>query len=305
MRCSPEQVIITVGSLHAMDLLLRVIAPAGARAWIEDPCFLGTLAALQGAGLEPVPVPVDADGIDISEARRRAPDARLAVICPSKQFPLGSIMSLPRRLALIEWANRSGGWIIEDDYDSEYRYGSKPVPSLQSLDGGENVIYLGTFSKVLFPALRIGFIVAPPELVDPLVAIRAISGRHGNAIEQLVLARFIREGHLGRHIRRMRRIYRARMEALVHHAQQHLAGALRVETADAGLHTVAWLNSGVDDAAIYAAGQEQDLELSHLSRYCIETSHPPGLLLGFGAFSEEEIAKAVPKMAAILDRHER
>jgi len=302
VRCSPDQVIVTAGALHAMDLLLRVIAHPGAQAWIEDPCFLGSLSVLRGAGLEPVPVFVDSEGLNVAEGRRLAPNASLAVICPSKQYPLGSIMSLQRRLALIKWASQTGAWIIEDDYDSEYRYWGKPIPSLQGLDSGGNVIYVGTFSKVLFPALRVGFIVAPSELVDPLIAARALSGRHGNAIEQRVLARFISEGHLGRHIRRMRRLYKARMEALLHHAKRELAGMLQVEAADSGLQTIAWLNDGVDDRSVYKAGLREGLELSHLSRYCIDHKMPPGLLLGFGAFSEEEIAEAVLKMRRVLEQ---
>jgi GntR family transcriptional regulator/MocR family aminotransferase len=302
VRCSPDQVIVTAGAMHAMDLLLRVIAHPGEQAWIEDPCFLGSLAALQGAGLDPVPVSVDSEGLDIAQGRRLAPNASLAIICPSKQYPLGSIMSLQRRLALIEWASQAGAWIIEDDYDSEYRYWGKSIPSLHWLDGGDNVIYIGTFSKVLFPALRIGFIVAPPGLVDPLVGARALSGRHGNAIEQQVLARFIGEGHLGRHIRRMRRLYKTRMEALLHHAKRELSGMLRVETADSGLQTIAWLNIGVDDRSVHRAGLQEGLELSPLSRYCIHNKIPPGLVLGFGAFPEEEIAEAVLKMRRVLEK---
>lgn len=302
VRCTPDQVIVTAGALHAMDMLLRVIALPGGKAWIEDPCFLGSLSVLQGAGLEPIPVPVDSEGLDVAEGCRLAPDAGLAVICPSKQYPLGSIMSLQRRLAMIDWASQAGAWIIEDDYDSEYRYWGKPIPSLQGLDGGDNVIYVGTFSKVLFPALRIGFIVAPPQLVDPLIAVRSLSGRHGNAIEQQVLARFINDGHLGRHIRRMRRLYKARMDALLYYSRRELSGLLQVETADSGLQTIAWLNAGVDDRAVYAAGLRAGLELSHLSRYCIKQKLPPGLLLGFGAFSEKEIADAVLTMKRVLER---
>ncbi|SLN66726.1 MocR-like pyridoxine biosynthesis transcription factor PdxR [Oceanibacterium hippocampi] len=300
VRCSADQVIITAGAQHAMDILMRVLARPGDQAWIEDPCFLGSLAALQSAGVSLVPVPVDSEGLDVAEARRRAPDASLAIVCPSKQYPLGHVMSMQRRLAVIEWANQTGAWILEDDYDSEYRFVGKPIPSLQGLDGGNRVIYVGTFSKVLFPALRIGFIVPPPELVDPIVAVRAISGRHGSAIEQQVLARFITEGHLGRHIRRMRRLYRTRMEALLHHSKRELDGLLRVEAADSGLQTIGWLNEDVDDEVFYRAASNRGIELANLSRYCIESRRPPGVVMGFGAFSEEQIAHSVRETAALF-----
>ena len=302
VRCSPEQVVITAGAQHAMDLLLRVIGRPCEQAWIEDPCFPGALAALRGAGLQPVPVPVDDDGIDVDRARRLAGEARVALVCPSKQFPLGHVMALHRRLALIEWARERKAWVIEDDYDSEYRFSGKTIPSLQGLDGGEFVIYVGTFSKVLFPGLRLGFIVAPPMLVDPIVAVRTLAGRHGNPLDQQVLARFILDGHLGRHVRRMRKLYQARMEALLHSAGRWLGGAVTVEPAEAGLQTVGWLAPGFDDQAVSERAAEAGVEVGHLSRYCIDTARPPGLVFGFGAFDEGEIDAAARVLAGVLER---
>ncbi len=302
VRCSPEQIVITAGAQHAMDLLLRVIGSHGEKAWIEDPCFPGALAALRGAGLEPVPVPVDDEGIDVDRAVRIAPQARLAVVCPSKQFPLGYVMSLPRRLALIQWARERRAWVIEDDYDSEYRFSGKTIPSLQGLDGGEFVVYVGTFSKVLFPGLRLGFIVAPPMLVDAIVAVRTLAGRHGNPLDQQVLARFILDGHLGRHVRRMRKLYETRMEALLLSTRRWLAGAVAVEPAEAGLQTVGWLNSEFDDRSVSTHAAEAGIEVAHLSRYCIDTIRPPGLVFGFGAFDEREIDTGARQLARVLAR---
>jgi GntR family transcriptional regulator / MocR family aminotransferase len=301
VRCSPEQVIVTAGAQHAMDLVTRVLARPGERAWIEDPCFLGALAVLHGAGLEPVPIPVDREGMDVAVALTAAPRASLAVVCPSKQYPLGCAMSLQRRLALIEWARRWSAWIIEDDYDSEYRYTGRTIPSLQGLEGGEHVIYIGTFSKVLFPALRIGFIVAPPALVEPIVAARALAGRHGNPLDQQVLATFILEGHLGRHVRRMRDVYKSRMEALLDYAHRWLRGAVEIERADAGLQTIGWLTRGMDDREVSLAAARADIQVANVSRYCIEASRPPGLVFGFGAFSEHELDDGIQALARVLD----
>src|SRR5690606_16249125 len=181
-------------------------------------------------------------------------------------YPLGHVMSMQRRLAMIQWAHRSGAWIIEDDYDSEYRYSGHPIPSLQGLDGGNRVLYIGTFSKVLFPALRIGFIVAPDQLVQPLKAARAVSGRHGSAIDQEVLARFILDGQLGRHIRRMRRIYRERLEALRAACREYLDGFLTLEPAVSGLQLVGWLPEGTDDHAFSRKAEAAGIVLPNLSR---------------------------------------
>lgn len=302
VRCSADQIVVTAGSQHAVDLLLRVITEPGDNVIIEDPSFLGSLAAFQAAGLRPIPVPVDSEGMDVGHVVARRNDARLALICPSSQYPLGHVMSMQRRLALIEWAHRSGAWIIEDDYDSEYRYSGRPIPSLQGLDGGNRVIYIGTFSKVLFPALRIGFIVAPEELVEPLTAVRAVSGRHGSAIDQETLARFILDGYLGRHIRRMRRVYRERLEALRHNCDRYLKGFLELDSAVSGLQLVGWLPPGTDDAAFSRYAAKGGVELPNLSRYCVAAPRPPAVLLGFGAFSEAEALGGVRVLADLVDQ---
>jgi GntR family transcriptional regulator/MocR family aminotransferase len=192
-------------------------------------------------------------------------------------------------------------WIIEDDYDSEYRFAGKVIPSLQGLDGGEHVIYVGTFSKVLFPGLRIGFIIAPPALVDPIIAVRTLAGRHGSPLDQHVLARFIMDGHLGRHVRRMRKLYRTRMDALLYCANRWLSGAVRLERADAGLQTLGWLRPDWNDHEVSLKAAQAGIEVANLSRYSIGAVLPPALVFGFGAFNEEELATAAQALARVLD----
>jgi GntR family transcriptional regulator/MocR family aminotransferase len=299
VRCSPETVIITAGAQHAMDMLLRVLTQPGDAVGLEDPCFPGALSAARAAACRIVPVPVDTQGADIASVQSPPNDLRLLLLCPSKQFPLGVTMSLPRRLALIDWARRSAAWIIEDDYDSEYRFDGKPIPSLQGLDGGRQVIYLGTFSKVLFPSLRMGFIVCPPSLVEPLAAARAISGRHGSTLEQRVLARFIDNGHLARHVRRMKALYRERQTVLLEECQLRLGDRLRIEKADSGLQTVGWLPSGTDDLKVARAARRLGVEVAPLSRFCLQTIRPPALVLGFGGFTADQIRAAAVLLARV------
>jgi len=298
VRCSADTVVITAGAQHAIDLLLRVLTQPGDSVGLEDPCFPGALSAARAAACRVVPLPVDAQGADLAAAAAPA-GLRLLLVCPSKQFPLGMTMSLPRRLTLIDWARRSGAWIIEDDYDSEYRFEGQPIPSLQGLDGGDHVLYVGTFSKVLFPSMRTGFIVCPPALVEPLVAARAISGRHGSSLEQRVLARFIDEGHLARHIRRMKSLYRQRQQVLLDACLETLLGRLSVEAPESGLQTVAWLPAGSDDQAVARLARQQGLEVTPLSRFSLATARPPALVLGYGGFTADRIRAGVQALARL------
>jgi len=300
VQCSADTIVITAGAQHAMDMLLRVLTVPGDAVGLEDPCFLGAMSAARAAGCQIVAIPVDQGGMVIDRGLARADNVRLALVCPSKQFPLGVTMSLPRRLALIDWARRRGAWIVEDDYDSEFRFDGKPIPSLQGLDGGEHVIYVGTFSKVLFPSLRVGFIVAPPQIIEPLSAARAVSGRHGSALEQRLLARFIGEGHLARHVRRMRALYRERQDILLERCQRRLGDRLRVERADSGLQTVAWLQPHLNDHEVSERAAKLGLEVAPLSRFCLQAQRAPALILGFGGFGERRIREGVNKLALLL-----
>jgi GntR family transcriptional regulator/MocR family aminotransferase len=210
VRCRAEQVIVVAGSQQALDLTARMLLDEGEGAWIEDPGYLGARGALVGAGARLAPIPVDGEGLDVAAGEVSSPAARLVYVTPSHQYPFGVTMSLPRRLALLKWASQAGAWVIEDDYDSEYRYAGRPLAALQGLDSEGRVIYLGTFSKVLFPALRLGYMVVPPDLVDAFMAARALSDRHCPVLDQAALADFIGDGHFARHIRRMRALYAER-----------------------------------------------------------------------------------------------
>jgi GntR family transcriptional regulator / MocR family aminotransferase len=299
VRCTAEQLIVVAGSQQALDLTARVLLDTGDPVWIEDPGYVGARGALQSAGARLVPVPVDAEGLDVAAGVGCCPQARLAYVTPSHQYPLGVTMSLPRRLALLEWARRAGAWVVEDDYDSEYRYASRPLPSLQGLDDDGCTIYIGTLSKVLAPTLRLGYLVVPPGLADTFANARALADRHGQTVEQAALAEFIADGQLARHIRRMRVAYQERRDALLGAAQQQLAGLLEVEPADAGMHLIGWLPEGSDDVAVARIAARYGVDAPPLSAFALEPCRP-GLLLGYAAYPPEAILKGVATLAQAL-----
>lgn len=300
IACRPEQVIIVSGSQQALDLAARVLLDPGDAAWIEDPGYPGARAALQGAGAVLAPVPVDAEGIVVQAGEREAPGARLAYVTPSFQFPLGVTMSLGRRLALLDWARRAGAWVLEDDYDSEFRYAGPPLAALAGLDAVGQVIYMGTFSKVLFPALRLGYLVVPPAAIDAFAQARALAGRHAPTLEQAVLADFIAEGHFARHIRAMRALYQERQAILVEAARAELAGVLDVAPSAAGMHLVGWLPPDDDDAAAAARAAREGVEVRPLSAHAMRPGLRPGLLLGYTALDAAEIRAGVAGLARAL-----
>lgn len=302
VRCAPEQVIIVSGSQQGLDLAARLLLDPGDAVWVEEPGYLGARGALLGAEARLIPVPVDAEGIAVAVGVQRCPTARLAYVSPSHQFPLGVTMSLARRLALLEWANRAGSWILEDDFDSEYRYTGRPLAALQGLDQHARVIYIGTFSKVLFPALRLGYLIVPPDLVGAFVAARAVTDRQSPSIEQAVLAEFITAGHFARHIRRMRLIYAARQAALVGAVRQELGTLLDIGVTAAGMHLSGWLPAGTDDVALLAQCAQQGIVTQALSTYYIGPVARPGFLLGYAAYDEAAIQAAVRRMAVIIRR---
>jgi GntR family transcriptional regulator/MocR family aminotransferase len=300
VECGWEQVIVVSGSQQALDLAARVLLDPGDAAWVEDPGYAGARGALIAAGARIVPVPVDEEGLRVSDGVRRAADARLAYVSPSHQYPLGATMSVSRRLELLAWASRTGAWVLEDDYDSEYRYTGRPLEALQGLDAEGRVIYLGTFSKVLSPALRLGYLVVPPDLVDPFSAARELTDRHSPLVEQAVLARFIAEGHFARHIRRMRTLYAERQDILVEAAAGDLRGLLDVRPAEAGMHLVGWLPDRTDDREAMRRAAARGVEAIALSMYGIEPPARGGLLLGYAAVGEAGIRAGVRRLAAAL-----
>lgn len=300
VRCDAEQVVIVAGSQQALDLAARVLLDEGDVVWIEDPGYLGARGALVGAGARVVGVPVDAEGIDVAWGAAHAPTPRLVYVSPSHQYPLGVMMSLARRLALLDWASRADAWILEDDYDSEYRFVGRPTAALQGLDRDGRVIYLGTFSKVLLPSLRLGYLVVPPDLVDAFAAARALVDRHSPLVEQAVLADFINDGHFAHHVRRMRLLYAERQATLVEAASRELSGLLDVRPADAGLHLIGWLPEGVDDVAAASLADARDVETIPLSRYYLQPAPRGGLVLGYAALNEEQIREGVSQLAQAL-----
>ncbi len=300
IRCEPEQIIIVNGSQQALDVAGRVLLDAGDCAWIEDPGYPGAREALRASGAHLIPVPLDAEGLDIAAGAASRSSPRLVYVTPSHQYPLGITMSLRRRLELLDWAAKSEAWILEDDYDSEYRYGGKPLSSLQGLDQNHRVIYMGTFSKVLFPALRLGYLVVPAELIPSFVAAKALSDRNSPVIEQATLTAFIRDGHFGRHVRKMRILYHERQKVLLDAVAAELQGALLLKPADTGLHIVGWLRRGANDEELSQQAQDAGVWLSPLSAYTMEHSRNAGVVLGYAAYNEEEIRKCVARLATVL-----
>lgn len=300
VRCTAEQVIITTGAQGALNLVARTLLNPGDAAWVENPGYFGVHGALRATGARLVPVPVDAAGLDVAAGQRRAPDARLVAVTPSHQFPTGVTLSMERRLELLAWAQHHGAWIVEDDYDSEFRFCGRPLEALQGLDRSGRVLYVGSFSKTLFPALRLGYLVAPADLVRPLLAMRRVIDGHGPILEQLALAEFLREGHYARHLRRMLRRYRQRRDLLVLELRQQLADVLEVWTPEAGIHLVGWLPPGWDDLAVAELSARHGIGAAPLSRYSLEPLARGGLLFGYASTSEAEIVSAVGRLAAAL-----
>lgn len=302
--CDPDQVIVTSGVQQGIGLACQVLLDAGDTVWVEDPGYPGVNGALAGAGMTLAAVPVDAEGLDVAAGEAGAPGARLACVTPSHHYPLGTVMSLPRRLALIDWAARHDGWVLEDDYDSEFRYRGRPLASLQGLDRGGRVIYAGSFSKVMFPSLRLGYLVVPEHLVGVFRAVRSALDDHASLIAQPALARFIDEGHFAAHIRRMRRLYAARQEALLDAGRRHLEGLVDLAPDDAGLHLVGRLTPAtaarMDDVEAARRAYEAGVAVVALSTYRIRATQPPGLVLGYAAVSEDEIARAAERLGRAL-----
>jgi GntR family transcriptional regulator / MocR family aminotransferase len=296
VRCEPSQILVTTGSQQGLQLSAQVLLDAKQRVWIEEPGYPGARQALAMAGAELVPVPVDHEGINVAEGIRRARGAHAVYITPSHQYPLGVTMTAARRMLLLNWAARTGAWIIEDDYDSEYRLEGRPIASLQGLDTDARVIYVGTFSKVVFPALRLGYVVVPRDLVEAFSTARDATDQFSSTLYQAVMTDFIREGHFSRHIRRMRMLYRQRRTALVEAIREHMDDQLEVIGADAGMHLVALLPPGVSDVAISRKAAEMGISAMPLSS-CY--SKPPvrgGLILGYGGTDARQIRHGIGKL---------
>ncbi len=303
VNCTADQVIVTSGTHQSIQLASTLLGEAGDSAWLEDPCYWGTRNVVRSSGLTAVPQPVDAEGMRMSEAAMRTPP-RFIFVTPSHQYPLGTVMSLARRRLLLEYAARHNVWIVEDDYDSEFRFSGPPLASLQGLDSHDRVIYLGTFSKTLFPGLRIGFMVVPPALAGAFARANTELFRDGQGFLHAVLADFIQEGHFSTHVRKMRQLYAQRLACLRHSIGDEF-GDVAISGGDAGLHLALKLAPGTIDTAIVAAARQQGILTRALSTYYADpASAQPGLLLGYGAVPADRIQSAFRELAQIIRRHD-
>ncbi|MEM9776021.1 MAG: PLP-dependent aminotransferase family protein [Chloroflexota bacterium] len=302
VRCSAEQVVITNGTQHALTTIFGLLLNPSDQVWVENPSYNGVKIALNQVGADIVPVPVDEHGLVVSEGIQKAPSGRMVCISPSHQYPLGVTMDLTRRLELLDWAKNNDAWIIEDDYDSEYRYAGYPLEAIQGLDQAGRVIYMGTFSKVLFPALRLGYMILPPSLVEPYSATRIFTDRGTRLLEQATVNEFINEGHLGRHIRKMRTLYEERQNILVNRARIYLKNLIEIEPSEVGLHLVGWLPPGVDDRAVSDQLLDDGIYAPPLSYFSLEPLEQGGLVIGYAAVDEHEIVSAVRQMGSSLQK---
>lgn len=302
VNCSPDQIAIVSGVQQGLDILARVLLKPGDAVWMEDPGYFGATAVFRNAGARIIPVPVDEHGLALSKGKQLCSRAKVAYLTPAHQCPLGMIMPLDRRLAILDWARHTGAFILEDDYDSEYRFRGQPVPALQGLDRSGSVILLGSFNKVMFPALRMGYVVLPESLIDRFLSSRSGMDLYPSGPNQAILCDFIVEGHLGRHIRRMRELYAERLVALRNGAQKYLAGVLDLSPIHAGLNIAAFLRNGMTSQQAESAATDAGIETVAISRFVLQRSDVRGLQLGFAAFDKTEILQSTIALARALER---
>lgn len=302
VHCTPQQVIITAGTQQGLYLACQVLLEPADRVWVEEPAYRGITGILEATGAieRMVRVPVDESGVDVEFGVRAAQDARAAFVTPSHQYPLGMPLSMVRRTALVAWARSNDAWIVEDDYDSELRYVGHPFPSLQGL-APDRVIYLGTFSKILFPSLRLGYAIVPEHLVPAFCGARSLMDRHPPSADQHSLAAFISEGHLDRHIRRVRLVYADRRIQLISIIERYISGDLAwLQPGDQGMHLVLWLAYTIDDEAVTAKAMDAGVSIRAVSPMYSEGKGKPGLILGLGGYTNEQMERAVKKLAVII-----
>lgn len=303
VSCSAEQVMITSGSQQALDLVARMMLDPGDVVAVEEPGYRGARMAFAAAGAELHPVPVDAEGGRFPGEGDQMRGVRLVYTTPSHQYPMGVTLSLSRRLRLLEWANEVEAWILEDDYDSEFRYESRPLPALQGLDSNGRVIYIGTVSKVLAPGLRLGFLILPLPLVPAFRAARTAVDTHSPSILQATLAEFILEGHFERHIAKLRSTYSDRRGVLLESLRAELSESIEIVSDAAGLHLTVLLPPGVDDRKVSQLAADEGVEAPALSDYAIRKLVRGGLVLGYGAASVERTPEAVSVLARAIRSH--
>jgi GntR family transcriptional regulator/MocR family aminotransferase len=302
VRCDTSQVLVTTGSQQALQISAQVLLDRKDRVWMEEPGYPGARQAFMTTGAQLIPVPVDHGGMKIAEMIRRGGQPRAAYVTPSHQYPMGVTMGATRRMQLLNWARSSGVWIIEDDYDSEYRFGSRPIASLQGLDTDGRVIYVGTFSKVMFPALRLGYMVIPKDLVSAFSAARDAADIFSSTLYQAVLTDFIREGHFARHIRRMRMLYMDRRRVLINAIEIHMGKMLEVIGEEAGLHLVTLLPPGIDDVEVSRNAAQKGISAIPLSSCYLTRPMRGGLILGYGGANAHQIHDGIRKLKMSLQQ---
>lgn len=303
VACVPEQVAIVSGVQEALDVVARLFLNPGDEVCIENPCYTGASLTFEALGAKLSALPLDNDGVLVPRVPR--PSVRLIYVTPAHQFPVGVSMSLQRRLALLDWAQRSGALIFEDDYDSEFRYAGPPVPAMQGLDRNGVVLFAGSFSKVLFPSIRLGYLVLPTDLVERVAAMKSITNRFAPVLEQAVLSDFMTEGHFGRHVRRMRQAYAERLAVLLESTRQSLAGLFEISEIEAGLQTTGWLRETIKGTTAAAAAARRRVEVTPLNRYSRTPLTREGLVLGFAAVDVREIRRGVRELTIALEECRR
>lgn len=301
VMCEPEEVFIVNGAQEAFNRIGNILLDPGDAVWFENPGAIGARNSLISCGARLVPVPIDAEGISVKAGLAAAPDFRLVFVTPSHQHPTGVTMSLERRFELLRAAESANAWIIEDDYDGEFFYSGRPHPTLKSVDTAGRVIYVGTFSKSLFPALRLGFMVAPPALADIFSRIAGATLQGAPTNQQAVVASFIEEGHFASHIRRMRKLYSERQEILLEAAGERLAGMLDVQRSESGIQTVGLLAPDFEEQEVAAAAAKRGVVVAPIGRFCLEAVGMKGLALGFSAAPPRDIRAGVSILGEVLE----
>ena len=299
-RATPDRILVLTSSQQALSLCATVLLDAGDRVFIEDPAYHGARRAFDAAGLESVPVPLDAQGIRIESLQNAAQPAKAIFLTPSHQFPTGATLALDRRLAIIEWAHRNQAWIIEDDYDSEFHYAGKPTACVQGLDAHDRTIYIGTFTKSMFPGLRIGYMVLPSQLVAPMTVARTLQDGHSASIPQLTLARFMEGGHFGSHVRTMRSVYAERRDALELLVRKHLADFVEPRVPNGGMQMPCVFVRDIPEREAIDTARRAGIDLLGLTPLHASSKHKAGFLMGFAAYAPKELEIAVKKLANVL-----
>lgn len=301
VNCSADQILIINGSQQGLDIITRILLKKGSNIWMEDPGYSGVKASMIAAEVKLLPCPLDEEGIDMKYSKKHNAKPDLIYTTPSHQFPTGVIMPISRRLELLKFAAENKCWIIEDDYDSEFRYIGHPLASLQGMDENKSVFYLGTFSKVLIPGLRLGYLVLPDSsMMESFKSLKYIMDRQSPVFEQMILARYIEEGHFTKHIRRMRMLYKSRQEFIVNEINKNFYGLLTSDFLPSGMHIVAKLRSKMNDRKVAAEALKHNVIVHPISDYCLKFKQAPALIMGYTAFTENEIREGLNKLKEVL-----